>query len=601
MTNFAPMILRLDRVLSIATLLLAWLSMQATHNRAGEITYCNTSDFTYEVQIITHTKTSSPADRNFLEIFWGDGTSDTLYRIPGSPVFLPNDAQENTYSGSHTYIGPGIFTLSFIDPNRNAGVLNIPNSVQEPFCVQTQLVISPVTGANCSVRFLNPPLQDACLNQPWYHNPVAYDPDGDSLSYELVVCRGLNCDPISGYEYPDEVPAPVNTFDIDPFTGTLSWLNPQLQGEYNIAFKVTEWRNNVAVGWVTRDMQVTVYPCSNQTPEISSVADTCVEVNALLQFGVSASDPDASNNLSMTALGEPFIIANSATFISPSPNNPVTGSFLWTPSCDEVRLQPYQVIFEVNDNAQLPNIQLVDVEQMNILVVATAPQNPVANPNITAMQLSWDPSICTNATGYKIYRRINPVGFVPSDCETGVPAYTGYSLIGSTSGVSSTTYEDAGPLNYGMEYCYMVVACFADGAQSYASDEFCATLNREAPVITNATVDSTATSTGIIAVRWENALQLDTVQYPGPYTFELYRSVSGLNSFNQVYTSSSHPFLIHPDTSFTNTGLNTLDDGRTYRVDLLNNSGFISSSSPASSMFLSLLPDDEQMLLEWSD
>ena len=33
-------------------------------------------------------------------------------------------------------------------------------------------------------RFLNSPIQDACLNQLWVHNPVAVDPDGDSLSYE---------------------------------------------------------------------------------------------------------------------------------------------------------------------------------------------------------------------------------------------------------------------------------------------------------------------------------------------------------------------------------------------------------------------------------
>lgn len=587
------------RSILLATLTLLSVHASATHNRAGEIIYCNTGPLTYDVQIITHTKTSSPADRSSLEIFWGDGTSDTLFRV--SEVLLPNDAKENIYTGSHTYIGPGIFTLSFVDPNRNAGVLNIPNSVQEPFCVQTQLVIAPTTGPNCSVRFLNPPLQDACLGQPWYHNPAAYDPDGDSLSYELVVCRGQQCAPISNYAFPDEVATSFNTFEIDELTGTISWLNPQMPtGEYNIAFKVTEWRDGQEVGWVTRDMQVTVVPCSNQTPSISSLADTCVEINSLLQLSLTASDPDVNDNLSMNALGEPFVLPNSATFISPSPNNPITGNFLWTPSCDEVRLQPYQVVFEVTDNAQPPNVPLVNVEQLNILVVASAPQNPAASPSITSMSLEWEQSVCTNASGYKIYRRIDPFGFTPSDCETGVPGYTGYSLVGTTTSVADTTFIDPGPLAYGSEYCYMVVACFPDGAQSYASVEFCATLNREAPVITNVTVDDTDPSAGVITVRWENALELDTVQFPGPYFFELHRSISGTGSFTLVNTSATFPFLFHPDTSFVDMNIDTESNGYEYRVDLLNGGGLITSSSPAASMYLTVSPDDEQNLLNWT-
>jgi gliding motility-associated-like protein len=395
------------------------------------------------------------------------------------------------------------------------------------------------------------------------------------------------------------VPSPANTFSIDATSGTISWLNPQLQGEFNIAFKVTEWRNGIPVGWVTRDMQVTVVPCSNQTPDISAISDTCVEINSLLQFSVNASDPDVQDNLSMTALGEPFVIPNSATFISPSPGNPISGNFLWTPGCDEVRMQPYQVIFEVSDNAAL-DVPLVNVASTNILVVATAPQNPSATPNITAMDLVWDQSICSNATGYKIFRRVDPYGFTPSNCETGVPPYTGYVQIGSTGTVGDTSYTDAGPLNYGTEYCYMVVACFADGAQSYASVEFCALLNREAPVITNVTVDSTDPTTGAITVRWENALELDTIQYPGPYQFELFRSVSGTNSFGLINTSPTFPFLLHPDTSFVDTGLDTESNGYTYRVDLINTSGLRSSSGLAASMFLTVNPDDEKNLLGWT-
>ncbi|MCB0794304.1 MAG: gliding motility-associated C-terminal domain-containing protein [Flavobacteriales bacterium] len=572
----------------------------ATHNRAGEIIYCQDPDdpLSYFVQIITHTKTSAPADRPELEIFWGDGTSEILPRV--SVTLVQNlDAQRNVYDGWHTYSGPGIFTLSFEDPNRNEGVLNIPNSVLETFCVKSQLIISPLTGGNCSVRFLNSPLQDACLQQLWVHNSVAFDPDGDSLSYELTVCSGLNCDPIPGYEFPDEVAAPPNTFSIDPLTGTMVWNTPQLVGEYNIAFIVREWRNGQMIGWVTRDMQITVVPCSNQPPVVAEQQDTCVEAGTFLSFPVFASDPDAGQSVTLTALGSPFVLDDSpATFVSPIPGNPVNGIFNWSTVCEHVRLQPYQVVFRATDNGQPVNLE--DYESMNITIVAPAPENPSATASGNVIELQWDASVCSNAVGYKIYRRSGLYGFVPGPCETGVPGYTGYVQVGSTSGLNATSFTDAQNLVFGNEYCYMVVACFEDGAQSYASVEFCAILDRQVPVITHNSVGVTDPVNGVDTVRWSNAWDLDTIARPGPYRFVLFRG-SGFNVANTpIWTSSDHPFLQHPDTVFIDQGLDTESGPHTYRVLFLGSAGTdtIGSSNVASSVFITGVPNDEQITVE---
>ena len=121
------------RFLLIAVLICGFfVSAFATHNRAGEITYRHLSGLTYEVTITTCTKTSVIADRTYLKINWGDvpigAELDSLERT--SITFLGGlDAQINTYVGTHTYGGPGIFDLSVEDPNRNSGVLNIENSV----------------------------------------------------------------------------------------------------------------------------------------------------------------------------------------------------------------------------------------------------------------------------------------------------------------------------------------------------------------------------------------------------------------------------------------------------------------------------------------
>jgi hypothetical protein len=219
-----------------------------------------------------------------------------------------------------------------------------------------------------------------------------------------------------------------------------------------------------------------------------------------------------------------------------------------------VRQQPYQVVFSAIDNFGL--VQLQDYETMFITVVAPAPQNPSATPDGNVMQLAWDPSICGNANGYKIYRRQGSYGFVHGNCETGVPAYTGYQLIGSTSGVNSTSFTDAG-LAFGITYCYMVVATFPDFAESYASIEFCSMLERDVPIMTHVSVGVTDNTTGVDTVRWSNAYDLDTVQHPGPYQFKLFRG-DGLNMANTlIHTSTLSNFLAHPDTAFTDIGLDT--------------------------------------------
>ena len=580
-------------------------TVHATHNRAGEIIVCklteNPTDFSYRVTIITYTKLSAPADRPELVLDWGDGSPlDTIARnfIENTPS---RDLRRNEYSEVHPYAGPGVFTLSMDDQNRNGGVINVPNSIAQSFSIKTQLIISPVTGHNCSVRFLNPPIQDACINQPWIHNPAAYDPDGDSLSYEPTVCLGLEGLPIVGYTYP------TPNYSINPTNGTIIWNAPTAQGEYNIAFIVREWRRAngvwVNVGWVLRDMQITVVACSNRPPNITQLPDTCVEAGTFLSLSVQANDPDPFQSVSLSALGQPFEVdVSPATFNDPFPANPVSGTFSWSTVCSHVRLQPYQVVFAATDNDEPGALQ--DYSTMNIRIVAPAPQDPSATPNGDAIDLNWTASVCSNASGYLIYRRSGVYGFTPAPCETGVPAYTGYSLIATVNGVGTTNYTDQSGLIIGNQYCYMVVAIFPDGAQSYASDEFCAILDRQVPVMTHVSVEVTDATIGVDTVRWSNAYDLDTVQRPGPYQFKLYRG-TGFNTANTlIWTSSTQPFLAHPDTQFIDTGLNTRDQGHVYRVELFGRADaepdLIGSSSVASSVYISTVPGDEQLTIQWT-
>jgi gliding motility-associated-like protein len=577
----------------------AWV--MATHQRAAEITYRHLNGLTYEITLISYTYTPSPANayRDFLTINWGDGTFSDIPRVEIQE--LPGDISYNRYKGQHTFPGPSDYIISCEDPNRNGGILNIPNSINVPLFIYSELVINPfIGGYNNSPVLLIPPIDNACVDQPFYHNPGAYDVDGDSLSYRLVTCYGAQGLPIPGYTLP---PA-TNSLSLDPLTGDFVWDSPPNQGEYNIAILIEEWRDGVKIGSVLRDMQIIVVACNNRPPVIEKIADTCVEAGQNLTFTVSAFDPD-SNIVTLTGTGGPLILSANKAFLNPNPaidTGHVTAQFTWNTVCDHVKKSKYQVYFKAKDNST--PVSLVSISSMKILVVGPAPENLTALPLGNTITLSWDNYACPNATGYFIYRKADSTGFVHGYCETGVPPYLGYQKIAEITSIGQTTFTDDNSgtgLLQGIRYCYMVVAVYPDLAEGYASNEACAQLKRDLPVLTNVSVNTTDITTGSIYVAWSKPTEIDTIQAPGPYRYRLLRSRS---DFPDNYTAVDSTDDLN-DTIFTNTQLNTRDYGFRYKVDLWNNTPglyfLVGTSQPASSMYLTISPTDETLNLSWTN
>lgn len=594
----------LKKHILLFTVLLTYLGCFATHNRAGEITYRHVDGFTYEITITTCTKSSVEADREWIYINFGDSPSctynDSIQRNDIENVF-GFDAQINTYIGLHTYAGIGSFTISVLDPNRNSNVLNIPASVDQEFYIESELIISPLTGHNNSVILLNDAKEECCVDKLYLHNPGAYDPDGDFLQYSLVPCKGALCEDIEGYSFPENVSTAADSFTIDPNTGTVVWDVPQITGEYNFAILIEEFREVngqlIKVGSVIRDMQINVQLCDNNPPVIEPLIDTCILINNPLVLELDASDPDG-DQVNISATGGPLTeVQNQATF------NDVTEVFIWIPDCPEVRNAPYQVTFIAEDVNPQPN--LADVATVNIRVIAPAVQNTNAEAIEGVINLTWDPHSCTDDFSdseqedffYKIYRRNDLYGFDPDYCETGVPAYTGYELIATLEGLDNSTYLDD-EVFYGGTYCYMVVTCWPDGAESLASEEFCAEIRKEVPVITHVSVMNTDLSSGVDSVGWSPPTQLDTNEYQGPYQYKLYWSPGSSNPSTLIYQSSISPNLLFEDTVFIHSGINTFDTPNVYNVEFFSDGDLVAPSSNATSVFIEIIPDDNQLTID---
>ncbi len=570
----------------------------ATHNRAGEIRYRHLSGYTYEITLVTYTYSLSLADRPELTIEWGDDKSETIPRI--SKILLADYYNKNTYIGTHTYPGPGIYIISMSDQNRNDGVINIPNSVNVLFTIKTTLNINAMVGANSTPVLTYPPIDKAKLYNVFIHNPGAWDPDHDSLSYKLTMCLGDNVLPIIGYTFPYA----SNSLTVNAITGDLIWDSPQQIGIYNVAMLIEEWRfykptkHYIKIGEIERDIQIEVVNSSNLPPVISPLPDLCVEAGTHINFPVFATDPNG-DGITLNAYGGPFQVPNSpAVFDTVFGHGTVTNNFVWNTNCTHVAKFPYLVIFRAKDNNS--DVVLAGQKQVNIKIVSPPPTNLTLTPTTNSVFLNWNSCICSQAKHYDIYRRSGPSGWNPDSCETGVPSYTGFVKIGTVTGVDSTHFLDNNAglgLPIGYEYCYRIDAVFNDQAESYASNEVCTELVKGIPVITHVSVTKTDITTGKMYVEWSKPTEFDTIVAPGPYKYLIYHSPDFWGQSLQLIDSLNNI----NDTMFNDTLFNTSSNPYSYKVEFYNgndtNRFLIGTPNIASSPFIVPVPDDNKIIL----
>jgi len=331
--------------------------------------------------------------------------------------------------------------------------------------------------------------------------------------------------------------------------------------------------------------------------------DTCVEVDSTISINVISNDIN-NDIITLTGSGGPIILPNNpASFSQPTYGmGSVSSIFSWTPSCSEVQKQAYQMTFKAKDNGSPVN--LVDIKTLRIKVVATSPKNLQASSQGNSIKLKWNKHHCQNVKRYDIYRHQGYLGYVPSSCETGVPAWTGYVKIGSTNSNSDTSYIDNDNgygLLHGNDYCYMIVALFPDSAESYPSLEACASLSKDVPVMTHVTVDSTDKFAGKITLKWSKPSELDTIAIPGPYKYLIYHS-EGKGNLSMILIDSLNHIN---DTVYQAIMLNTSEIVHNFKIDFINNQlgnrYTIGNTQTASSVYIKLEPSDKQLKIVWDE
>ncbi len=620
----------MKNAISVLLLLMFAGNLFATHNRSGEITYRQTGPLTIETTITTYTKASSAgADRDSLELFWGDGTSTVIGRSNGEGELIPGlDIQVNFYVDSHTYPGRATYKMYFQDPNRVNEIqnLNFPNSVDIKFYIETTFTLfdDQFNGLNNSAILLQPPIDFACTNKRFIHNPNAFDPDGDSLAYELVIPLQALDSIVPNYQFPDQImPGPNNIVSFDNRTGDFVWNAPQRAGEYNIAIKIKEYREGTLINSIIRDMQILVRVCENDPPVIETVEEYCVVAGEQLEIPIEVSDLNENDLIQVTATGGIFQIAdvdidwdNSGIF-RPSV---IRDTLRWNTECIHIREEPYQLVFRAQDNNINANTGLTDLKTIRVYVMGPPPLDVQAEASETAIEVSWEaPYVCDIDAddyfrGFSVWKKIGSNPFEIDSCVAGLDGqgYTQIAFLVQNQVGNRFVFQDT-DFEAGKVYCYRVLANFSlktnaqtpqfyNFSRSISSEEVCVTARRNVPLLTAVDVKTTSTNNGEIFVSWVKPLaaDVDTLTNMGPYNYQLQRSIDNINYSDVPGAAfSSVSFAEAIDTSFLDTGLNTVANSYHYRVNFSSNGFSIGDSPPSESVFLSIVSSDQRNLLSW--
>jgi hypothetical protein len=339
------------------------IQTQASHLMGGQITTSQNSGLYYLVKLTLYRDSLGIPMSPTQQITYTDSTGNFIiathtvsYVIGSFPVNIGNGVERYEFQDTITFPYAGKFKAFTSNCCRNAAILNLPNPSSNSLWLDVDITADP---SNSSPVFLNEPITVAQLNQPFSYNPLPFDADGDSLSWQLDVPMDIINGTTLGTPIPGYVLPPSDTlvpFSIDPLTGEITFL-PIVAGNFQVSVKAIEWRNGIQIGYIRRDMQLIVVPSTN-TPIIIQVNTTVqrtttnpiyVNVGESLTFEMNTFNLD-SGAVSVVPGGSIFLANTPAIVSSNLPTQNGYNTIInWTPTLNEVNNTPYYLSFRIGD------------------------------------------------------------------------------------------------------------------------------------------------------------------------------------------------------------------------------------------------------------
>jgi hypothetical protein len=231
----------------------------ATHLRAGEIhiQQLSKNSLTFRVTITVFTNTTNTSVLFGGEDDWLDFGDGTRILVPETLNTVRPDlglgVATASFSILHIYADYGNYLISYSEPNRNEGVLNMASSVSTKFYIEARMRIEPDKLYE-SPRFLTPPIFLGISGNPFSSSIACKDTNNYTLYYELITPKQEQQSNVVDYQLPEN-------FELNLYNGLITWdanfKGIPATGEFAFAIKVMQVNNDgQLVGYVTRDFQI---------------------------------------------------------------------------------------------------------------------------------------------------------------------------------------------------------------------------------------------------------------------------------------------------------------------------------------------------------
>ena len=352
----------------------------ATHAQSADITYQCLGANQYQISVSFYRDCAGTNAPNTITVNTSSATCNqnfntTLSQIPGTGIdvtpicnTMTTTCNGGTSPGVEEYVYSGVinlpmncndWTFSFSLCCRNNAINTINNPGGENIYVEAKLNNLDFA-CNNSPTFSNAPVSFPCVGQTSCFNHGAIDVDGDSLYYSLIAPAtgpATSVTYLAGYSAQQPlISNPGVSFD--PLTGDIC-MTPTLIEVTVLAVKVEEWRNEIFVGSVVRDIQLRSIACNNTLPTLFGINGTgqyaiSACAGSTLNFNVPSFDPDAGQTVTLNWNNA----IPAASFTSNGAQIP-TGLFSWTPTTADISTNPYCFTATVSDdNCPMNGVQI---------------------------------------------------------------------------------------------------------------------------------------------------------------------------------------------------------------------------------------------------
>lgn len=347
---------------------------EASHIAASEMVYHCIDSNRYVVRVTVYVDCAAGLVlQPTQQIYWGSDSCGIATQVDSLPLLsvvevttvCPTATQATTcqspfgiFLGIEEYVYEDTLTLPQACPDwtfgwalaaRNPNTTNLDVNLSTNIYIETTLDNTDIV-CNSSPVFEDIPLIYTCEDQPFCINLGGYDPDNDSLAYELVDPRDFDFASATSFPIPYFSPfspsypvstSPAFTFSFEEETGQMCFTPDQPQRSI-VAVLVKEYRDGELIGTVIRDMTLVVLDCNNENPIIDPPSNVLpsnslngstfsVCIGQTLNFEITGNDPD----------GGPITVESNLPQATPVPpavySQSVNGSnftiqFNWTPS-----------------------------------------------------------------------------------------------------------------------------------------------------------------------------------------------------------------------------------------------------------------------------